>query len=199
MAGEKLATRKGNVVLLKDLISQSIDKTLEIMKEKNPDLPDMQKVAAQVGVGSVIFDDLYSNRIKDVDFNWEEALNFDGETGPYVQYTHARACSVISRSDGESTEGFDASLLSTREEAALIHTIQNFPARVLAAMAENEPSIIARHLVDVCQSFNKFYHLHSILSGSADIRKARLALVKASRITMRNALELIGLKTPERI
>jgi arginyl-tRNA synthetase len=199
LGGEKLSTRKGKVVLLEDILSKAMEKTLEIIESKNPDLENKEEVARDMGVGAVIFSDLSSNRIKDVSFSWEEILNFDGETGPYVQYTHARACSVISKAGNNIETDFDSTLLQTKEEYELCKSLYQFPEKVTMAMDELEPSIITRYLVDLAQDFNRFYHEHAILVDDKPLRHARLALVKATRITLANGLKLIGLKAPERV
>ncbi|MCM8901640.1 arginine--tRNA ligase [Caldicoprobacter algeriensis] len=198
LGGEKLSTRKGKVVLLEDILSEAIKKTLEIIESKNPDLENKEEVARYMGVGAVIFSDLYSNRIKDVSFSWDEVLNFDGETGPYVQYTHARCCSVI-RKAYEQDSSFNPGLLQTKEEYQLCKTLYQFPEKVMMALTQLEPSIITRYLVDLAQNFNRFYHEHPILADDQQLRAARLALVKATRITLANGLKLIGLKPLERV
>lgn len=199
LGGEKMATREGKVVLLEDILSKAIEKTRAIIEEKSPHLENKDEIARQMGVGAVIFSDLSSNRIKDVSFSWEEILNFDGETGPYVQYTHARACSVLRRANNEISLDFDASLLSSKEEYQLVKTLYLFPEKIFTAMEELEPSVITRYLVDLAQDFNRFYHEHSILVEDQALRNARLALVQAVKITLVNGLKLIGLSAPEQV
>lgn len=200
LGGEKLATRAGKVILLEDVLSEAINKTLAIIEQKNPDLENKEEIAQQMGVGAVIFSDLSSNRIKDISFSWDEMLNFDGETGPYVQYTHARACSVITKADIPVGDNFNSSLLSSKEEYNLVKQLSLFPIRVVEAMNALEPSIITRYLVDLAQDFNRFYHNHSILNvEDEDIKKGRIALTMATKITLKNGLHLIGLKAPERV
>jgi arginyl-tRNA synthetase len=201
LSGEKLATRTGKVVLLEDILNEAIKKTLEIIESKNPGLENKEEVARYMGVGAVIFNDLYSNRIKDVSFSWDEILNFDGETGPYVQYTYARACSVIRKAAeaGSSENSFNSRLLQTKEEYLLCKALYEFPEKVEMALEQLEPSIITRYLVDLAQEFNRFYHEHSILVDDMELRKARLSLVKATKITLANGLRLIGLRPLEKV
>ncbi len=199
LGGEKLATRTGKVVLLEDILSEAIKKTLETIEAKNPNMENKHEIARQMGVGAVIFSDLSSNRIKDVSFSWEEILNFDGETGPYVQYTHARCCSVLKKAEMEVSTSFDSEQLSSKEEYQLVKTLALFPNKLKLAMDELEPSIITRYLVDLAQDFNRFYHEHSILAEDTAIKAARLALVAAVRVTLSNGLKLIGLSAPERV
>lgn len=199
LGGEKLSTRKGKVVLLEEILSEAIKKTLEIIQAKSPNMQNKEETARQIGVGAVVFSDLSSNRIKDVSFSWDEVLNFDGETGPYVQYTHARTCSLLNKAGVEAETDFDTSVLATKEEYELAKTLYLFPEKVEAAMTDLEPSIITRYLVDLAQDFNRFYHEHSILVDDEDLKKARLALVAATKITLANGLRLIGLHAPERV
>ncbi|WP_010274719.1 arginine--tRNA ligase [Paenibacillus senegalensis] len=206
LEGAKLSTRKGNVVMLEDLLTQAIAKTKEIIESKNPAMDNKEEVARQVGVGAVIFNDLSTNRVKDIVFSWDEALNFDGETGPYVQYTHARCCSVLRKANnGEGTElpafdgALDSSQLLNDEAYAAVKQLALFPETVVQAMHKMEPSLISRYLVDLAQSFNRFYHNCPILVEDQALRQARLALVKSVQITLSNGLRLIGLESPEKI
>lgn len=206
LEGAKLSTRKGNVVMLEELLTKSVDRVREIIEGKNPNLPNKEEVARQVGVGAIVFNDLSTNRIKDVVFSWEEALNFDGETGPYVQYTHARASSVLRKANGGAgiELGFDSGAIDvgqlTNLEAQLVlKQLYLFRERVLQAQQKLEPSIISRYLVDLAQAFNRFYHECPILIEEETVRNARLTLVKTVQITLRNGLRLIGLESPEQI
>ncbi len=195
--GAKLATRTGNVVLLKDLFALAIEKVTSIMKEKNPNLENCDEIAEAVGVGAIVFYYLSNTRMKDINFVMEEALSFDGNTGPYVQYTYARACSVLNRA-GEIT---DAPVqITTDEEATLVKTFCRFGERVNAAIADYEPSYITRFILDVASAFNRFYHNCPILTAEdADVRASRVRLTEATKTVLGNAFDLICLKKTEKV
>jgi len=199
-----LSTRKGNVVFLEDVLKNAVEKTREIMKEKNPDMPDLDEIAKTVGIGAVIFQELSNNRIKDYEFDWERVLNFDGETGPYVQYTHARACSVLRNADESDLAAIkagelDYTYLESDSAYALIKFLYRVPEVVKDAADRYEPSILTRHLIDTAQAFNKFYHDEHILTDNKDERTARLALVAVSKTVIANCLALLGINAPERM
>ena len=195
--GAKLATRTGNVVLLKDLFALAIEKVSGIVEEKNPNLENKEAVAEAIGVGAIVFYYLTNNRIKDINFSLEEALSFEGNTGPYVQYTYARACSVLSRAGDVA----DAPVqITTEEEAALVKTLCRFGERVCSAIADYEPSYITRFILDVAAAFNRFYHNCTIL-GAEDpaIRASRVKLTEATKIVLGNAFDLICLSKTEKV
>lgn len=195
--GEKLATRTGNVVLLRDLFALAIDKVKGIMKEKNPDRQEDDAAAEAVGVGAVVFYYLSNTRMKDINFVMDEALNFDGNTGPYVQYTYARACSVLERADAVSAGPVT---VTTDEEAALIKTLCRYGERVTAAIADYEPSYITRFILDVAAGFNRFYHNCRILSAEdSAVRESRVRLTAAVKNVLGSAFELICLKKTEKV
>ncbi|NLM13232.1 MAG: arginine--tRNA ligase [Epulopiscium sp.] len=196
----KLSTRKGNVVLLEELLKEAIEKTRQIINEKNPDLEDKETVAEQVGIGAVVFNDLSNNRIKDVVFSWDKVLNFDGETGPYVQYTHARACSVLRKANiNIDEESIDYNVLTDPSSIEVIRLIGQFPEKIKEAADKLEPSFIARYIVDLAQAFNKFYHDNPILVEDEIIKKARLSLVYSVKIVLSSGLYLLGIKSPEKM
>ncbi len=195
--GEKLATRTGNVVLLRDLFAQAIEKVSAIMVEKNPALAGREDIATQVGVGAIVFHYLSNSRIRDINFIMEDALSFDGNTGPYAQYTYARTCAILRKYDGDAAWCADT---ATAEEAALAKTISMFPERVKLALADYEPSVITRYILDLCAAFNRFYHECSILSSEdAAVRESRVALTAATNRVLGTALHLICIATPEQI
>lgn len=194
--GAKLATRTGNVILLEDLFREATEKTLEIINEKNPTLENKEEVASAVGVGAVIFHDLSNNRIKDINFIWDEVLNFDGNTGPYVQYTYARCCGILEKAGSYGKDG----VITHPSEVDIIKTLSLFPEKVEQARRDLEPSVISRYLLDVCQEFNRFYHDCPVLRAEDEkVRSTRLAIVEATSVVLSNGLKLIGLKRPKNI
>ncbi len=196
----KLSTRSGHVVLMEDVLREAVEKTEKIIEEKNPDLENKKEIAAQVGIGAVIFDDMFNSRIKNIAFDWNKILNFEGETGPYVQYTHARACSIMRKAGLEGApENVDYSLITDKSSLALVKALGDFPAKLIEAGEKYEPFIISRQLIEICQSFNRFYRDNSILGSEGEVRKARLALVYAAKTAIKEGLYLLGIKAPERM
>lgn len=201
--GAKLSTRSGNVIFLEDILKEAVDKTRSIIEEKNPNLENKEEVARQVGIGAVIFDDMYNNIIKDIQFSWDRVLDFQGETGPYVQYTHTRACSLLKRS-GLSVEeilkcDFDEKLIADDLVLAVTKELAAFRDIIKSAADNYEPSFIARYAVDLAQAFNKFYNECPILVDDEQVKKARLAVVLATKYTLKNALGLLGIMAPEQM
>ena len=196
--GAKLATRTGNVILLRDLFGAAIEKVSDIMEEKSPNMPNKAEVAEAVGVGAIVFYYLSNNRIRDINFIMEDALSFDGNTGPYVQYTYARTCSVLSKSEGKVTEG--GMKVTAPEESALVKTLARFPEEILAALESYEPSIVTRYILDVAADYNRFYHNCPILTAEdEDVIRTRVRLTEATKTVLGNAFPLICLKTLEKI
>ncbi len=192
-----MSTRKGNVVFLEDVINKCIEKAYNIIDEKNPDLENKQETAQKVGVGAVIFGALYNNKIKDIVFSYDKVLNFDGETSVYVQYTCARANSVLQK--GGVVSEYELPTL-TAEEIELVKALATFPETVTAAAEKHEPSFVARFAVDVAQKFNKFYFNCKILAAEDEKTKNfRLALTNATLQALKNAFGLLGIGIPDKM
>ena len=198
-ADRKLSTRKGEVILLDDLIRESIDKTLEVINEKNPNLENKEEVAKKIGVGAVVFTYLKNSREKDIVFDWKEMLSFEGETGPYVQYSYARANSILTRA-GEVNEAPDFTKLNSKEEFELVKALESFGKNIHLAIEKLEPSVVTRYVIEVAKTFNKFYNNHSVLNlEDKSLMAARLALVKSTCQVIKNGLELIGIEVVEKM
>nr|HPR24508.1 arginine--tRNA ligase [Bacillota bacterium] len=199
-----MSTREGRVVFLEDVLSRAVEKTREIIKEKNVNTDDIEKTAKQVGIGAVVFQELSNNRIKDYVFSWDRVLNFDGETGPYVQYTHARAASVLRKAGAAASvdagkKEIKAEYIKSDSAYELAKLIYTLPETVAEAGEKYEPSIITRHIINVAQAFNRFYHDEHILTEDGNERTAKLALVKAAKTTIKNGLGLLGIEAPEKM
>ncbi|KPB03975.1 arginine--tRNA ligase [Bacillus sp. CHD6a] len=192
--GKKMSTRKGKVVLLEEVLQEAIQLAERNIESKNPALPDKEEVARQVGVGAVIFHDLKNYRINSVEFSLEDMLKFEGETGPYVQYTYARANSILKKGDWKSDEMQKGLVDSYSWEVAKL--LQEFPEVVSKANQGYDPSIIAKHIVDVCQAFNSWYGNIKFLQEDSD-KDARLALVSATAIVIKESLRLLGIQAPQ--
>lgn len=192
-----MSTRKGKVVWLEDVINKCVEKACAIVKEKNPGLENKREIAEKVGVGAVIFGALYNNKIKDIVFSYDKVLSFDGETSVYVQYTCARANSVLSKAEEEISvpEGYEPAA----QEFEVIKQLASFPAILKEAADKYEPCYIARFAVDLAQKFNKFYIDCKILSAEGDAKNFRLALTKAVLQALKNALTILGIGIPEKM
>ncbi|MBE6032877.1 MAG: arginine--tRNA ligase [Firmicutes bacterium] len=200
-----MSTRSGRVVFLEDVLKRAIEQTREVIIEKNVNTDNIDVTARQVGVGAVIFQELSNGKIKDYVFSWDKVLNFDGETGPYVQYTHARACSVL-RNGGESTDkalenaaNLDMSYVTGDRAYELAKLVYKFPSVIQEAAEKYEPSIVTRLVVDVAQAFNRFYHDEHILVDNEAEKQAKLLLTHAAVRVLRNGLNLLGIEAPERM
>ena len=198
LKGGKLSTRKGHVIYAEDILQEAIQKTRSIIEEKNPDIPDKDEVAKMVGIGAVIFNDLYNHRIKDVIFDWEKLLNFDGETGPYVQYTYARAASVL-RKIGDVPAIYDYGVLSDDASMALLKEIARYPQVVADAADKLEPFVVSRYAVALAQAFNKFYHDCQINVEDENVKYTRANIVIIVKAILKDALSLLGIDCPEQM
>lgn len=199
LEGAKLSTRSGNIIYAEDILLEAIDKVKTIIAEKNPDLENKEEVAKIVGVGAILFHDLYNQRIKDVSFKWDKVLNFDGETGPYVQYTYCRCASILRTADHDENAAIDYSLLLDDEAIALLKDISRFPQVVKDAAEKYEPCVVARFAMDVAQSFSRFYNACRVNVEDDNLRNARVKLVSLTKNTLKDALDLLGIQCPEQM
>ncbi len=200
MAEGAMSTRKGNVVELKELLERAVDKSLETINEKNADLENKEEVSEIVGIGSVIFAALKNNRIKDIVFSWDSALSFEGETAPYVQYTHARCSSVLEKNDIALDGEIDISTLDNKEAAKVITLLREYPDVIKSAADKYEPSLITRFTIELAKAFNKYYFEHRIIDeDSVEANRARLVLAYCTRSVIKSGLNLIGVKAPDKM
>lgn len=199
MAEGSMSTRQGRVIWLEDVLKAAVEKALDIIREKSPELEGKEDVARQVGIGAVVFSVLVNNRIKDVVFSWESVLNFDGETAPYIQYTHARCCSVLRKAattlDGEA----DWAALANDDAQAVIKALAAFPGAVAEAAARYEPMAVSRQVIEIAKAYNKYYYEHRILEGNEQEIRAKLLLTEAVRTVIKKGLCLLGIEAPERM
>jgi arginyl-tRNA synthetase len=187
LPGGKMSTRRNRVVYLDDLMDECVDRALEEVKE----------ISQIIGIGALRYNIIKVQPEKDIMFKWEEALNFEGDAAPFIQYAHARACSILRKSEKTNVDGYDASLLKTPSEEQLIKTLAAFPAKIEEAMNGCRPNVIANYAYSVASDFNQFYRDCPVVKSGSDTIKSRLALVQATKITLQNALQLLGIDVPE--
>ena len=192
-----MSTRKGNVVFLEDVIEKCNKKALDIICQKNPDLEDKEQTAKAVGTGAVIFGALYGGRIKDIVFSYDKVLSFEGETGPYCQYTYARCSSVLNK--GGEIGDYSGYSEFNEDEYNLINALSQYPQIVKSVIDKNEPSYVTRYACELASLYNKFYFDCKILGTEDCVKNFRLALTKATKTVLKNALSLLGIKTPEKM
>ncbi len=199
MGGQKGKTREGNVVLLENVLDEAVRRTLDLIIEKNPGLEDREEVANAVGIGAVVFNDLKNKRVKDVNFRWEEVLNFEGDAGPYVQYAHVRAHGILRKSGGGDGKASDYSLLREKDEKDLVLLLARFDETVAKAARELEPSVIAQFLLETSAAFHRFHHNLRVIGGDADVSRARAGLVSCTGHVLKAGLGLLGMRAPEKM
>lgn len=196
---EKFASRAGNAVFLDEILDEAVAKVRAIIREKNPDLPDADRVAEQVGVSAIVFNDLKNSRIKDVKFDWDGMLNFDGETGPYVQYACARLGSILRKVEQPvpPVATVDFALLADAERVLL--TMMDFGAAVQRAAEQSEPSHVTAHTIALAGEIHSYLRDHYVIGAEPGVREARLVLVDAARRLLVTGLRLLGIEAPERM
>ena len=198
--GEKIGSRKGNSVFLEDILQEAINKSKKIVEEKNPNLENKDEVARKVGVGAIIFNDLYNSRIKDEIFDWETLLNFQGETGPYMQYIYVRTKSLMEKANYvPDVSRVDFSLLQEDEVIDIIKLLYDFSNTIILAAEKNEPSIIARYLINLAQKFSTFYNNNKIIDDNSKIQEARLYLTYACGNVLKIGAGLLGMEMPDKM
>lgn len=197
--GGSLSTRSGNVVYLSDVLDTAVEKAKKVIEEKNPDLNDKDKIAQQVGVGAVVFMALSTAKIKDLVFSYDKALSFEGETAPYLQYTQARCRSVRVKCGEPKLENVDFSLLTDDAAAAVVTLLNRYDAVIRDAAEKYEPSLLAKYLIDLAQSYNAFYVDHRIAGEREEVTKARLMLSECVRKTLKDGLNLLLIESPDKM
>ena len=193
----KMSTRSGDIIMLKDVLREAVDRVRQAIEKKNPELADKEKVAEMVGIGAVIFNDLKRQRIKDVDFDWETILSFEGDTGPYLQYAHVRLCSILRKYGKPVTADVNFARLNEPEDFSLVKALENFGDVIRRAAEACEPSVVSQYLLDLCSRFSNYYHKHQVVGEDAELTAARILLVDVLRQTIANGLALLGIKAPE--
>lgn len=198
-----LSTRKGRVVYLEDVLNRAIDKVDDILTEREEEkgikIEDKEELAREIGIGAVKFQELFNQRIKDYVFSWDKTLSFEGETGPYVQYVHARICSLLKKGDFSLDMEFDPSLLKTEEEINVLRVLYNFTDTVIDAHEKMEPFFITRYVVELAKEFNKFYNRVPILDEDEKLKNTRLLLCYTVKNVIKKGLYLLGIKAPEKM
>ncbi len=195
--GVMMSTRKGNFIALSDVLEKAISLARETIEEKNPDHPNKEEVAQKIGIGAIIFGDLSNDRIRDVDFKWEKALSFEGDSAPYLQYVHARICSIKRKIDEGISEKVDFSKLKEDIEFELAKMLGNFPKSIKDASEKYKPSLIANYLLELGKTFNKFYNTCRIKGEEEELKKARLLLAECTRIVIKKGLKVLCIEAPE--
>ena len=196
----KMSTRDGNVVKLEDLLNEAIERAKEIINEKNPKLKNKDEIAKKVGVGAVVFNDLSNNRVKDEIFNWDRILSFQGETGPYLQYTYVRTKSIIEKAGGlPSFENIDKKYLLEDSANKILKILYNFEKTLIQVTEKNEPCILSRYLIDLAKAYSNFYNENKIITEDKKIQNTRIFLTYATGNVLKIGAKLLGMEMPDRM
>lgn len=187
-----LSTRKGTQVYLDEMLDEAVERALKIIEEKNHDLVNKSEIAEKIGIGAIIFQDLSKSRIKDSEFNWERVLSFEGETGPYVQYTYVRIVNILEKTGKISTKNIDSTILTDEDSFPILILLNEFNDRLKKALRDNEPFIIADYILDLAKAFNKFYHTSHVVGETENILKARVWLLEQLAKIYSNCMEILG-------
>ena len=196
----KMSTREGNVIKLEDLLNEAITRAKEVIETKNPNLENKDEIAKKVGVGAIIFNDLSNSRIKDEVFDWDAILNFNGETGPYIQYMYVRTKSILEKIDNiPSLQNINMDMLNDETEIEILKHVYNYSNILEYAVEKNEPSILSRYLIELSQKYSSFYNEKHIMCDNKEEQNARLYLTKIVGSIIKNGAELLGMEMPERM
>lgn len=196
----KMSTREGNVVSLEELLNEAIKRAKKIIEEKNPNLDNKEEIAKRVGIGAIIFNDLSNNRVKDEIFDWDSILNFQGETGPYIQYTYVRTKSVLEKVNGiPKVEDIVLENLSDEYSQNIIKLIYNFEDVLVQVTNKEEPSILSRYLIDLAKAFSTFYNENKIIVEDTKVQDARVYLTYSVGKVLKMGAELLGMKMPDKM
>ena len=196
----KMSTREGNVIKVEDLLNESIERASKILEEKNPNIENKEDIAKKVGIGAIIFNDLANSRIKDEIFDWDQILNFQGETGPYMQYIFVRTKSVLENAGFKvSSEEIDELELLDNEAISVIKAIYEFEETLISVTEKNEPYLLSRYLIDLAKKYSTFYNEHKILVAEGKTAKARTFLTYMVNVILENGAKILGIKMPDKM
>lgn len=196
----KMSTREGTVIKVNDLLNESIERVLKIIEEKNPDMENKEEEAKKIGIGAIVYNNLCTTIIKDQVFDWDMVLNFNGETGPYIQYIYVRTKSVLDKVENiPDLKDINISLLQDKDSLNVISNLYNFENILISVVEKNEPSILAKYLIDLSQSFSNFYNENRIIGEDKDIQNARVYLTKAVGTVLKTGAELLGMQMPNKM
>jgi arginyl-tRNA synthetase len=198
-SGEKMSTRKGKVIFMEDVLNEASETILKIIEEKNPDLEEKERVAEEVGAGAIIFGDLVNERIKNITFSWEKMLQFEGDTGPYIQYAHARCRSILRKGEiNENPELFIPENID-KYERELLREVLIYSVKINKSIEAYKPHYIAESLLQITKVFNRFYQNCPVLSADGDTKKFRLLLVYLTATVLKSGMGLLGMRAPNKM